>query len=116
MIKKWANTSSRFSLRREEKTFFEIDILMIPLQVDENDVLTLLIYICSYMYNLLEHFSGSEWMNHWLNKFLSLQTSGMKIDSKKEDYKDSLPNHLVGIQIVERVETSIIDSIVFFVP
>lgn len=81
-------------LKKEKKNIFEIDILMIPLQVDENDVLMLLIYICSYMYNLLEHFSVSEWMNHWLNKFLSLQASEKKIDSVEEDYKDSLPNHL----------------------
>lgn len=69
-------------------------------------------YICSYTWTFL-----GKWVNESLiEQVLVLTTSEKKIDSKKEDYKDSLPNHLVRIQIVERVETSIIDSIVFFVP
>lgn len=62
MIKEYKMSKYIFKsfLKKEKKNIFEIDILMIPLQVDENDVLMLLIYICSYMYNLLEHFSVSE--------------------------------------------------------
>ena len=99
-------------LKNGRENIFDIDILMIPLQVNENDVLMLLIYICSYMYNLLERFSVSEWIIDWTSSCPDNKLR--KIDSEKEDYKDSLPNYLARIQMVERVETSIIDSIVFF--